>query len=334
MSLYTDVAFMLRRSSTASKLKVDRTLQHFEKQLKKSSEALVYQNLLPRVKFNLCCARILQGDYSQWDGWQFRDEWAAAMHYGIKDIPLWEGEFRKNLIVIGEQGIGDEVLWASAIPEAMIRCQSVTYACDGRLVEVFKRSFGIEAKERYVDARDDIWGFDAYIPAGDLFPMFRRRLADFPKRPYLKPDPGRVKEFEKYRGRTGISWKGRHGSIPVEEFPVDNPLSIQYDQTNEKVEIPDVDGMKILDLKNDIEGVIALISVLDRVVCVPTSVMHFAGALGVKCDVILPEQKTEFEETGVIDELDWHVPLGQSHHYASVKVFKDLKEYGRLCYAP
>ena len=248
MSLYRDVEYMLNRSSV-SRLKIDTTLRMFRKKIDQHGENRLYQGFADRVKYNLCCARILQGDYSQWDGWQFRDEWAEAMRYGIKDVPLWDGGHVEHLVIIAEQGVGDEVLWGTVIPEAQIRVGKVTYACDERLVDLFRRSLRIEAKTRYVDARTDlIGGYSAYVCAGDLLPMFRRRGADFPRKPYLKPLPNRVAEFEKYRGRTGISWRGRHGFIEPLDLGLDKPLSLQYDELmfdgGETIERPD------LDLKN------------------------------------------------------------------------------------
>jgi hypothetical protein len=326
MSLYSDVEFMLRRSITASRLQVDRTLKSFKKDIREHSEAALYQGLADRVKYNLCCARILQGNFKEWDGWQYRDEWSAAMRYGIQPIPFWDGNYTEKLVVIGEQGIGDEVLFASLLPEAMVRCKEVTYACDERLVDLVKRSYGCEARPRYIDARDDLLhGSTAYIPAGDLLPLFRRRKADFPQKPYLKVSPERVKEFEKYRGRVGISWRGRHGFIDPSELGIENPLSLQYDRMrfdgSEGIEVPEID------LRNDIEGVIALISVLDKVVTVPTSVMHFAGSVGKECEVILPERATELLADGVVDELDWHVPEGPSPFYPNQTVFNSIKDW-------
>lgn len=335
MSLYTDVKFMLNRSSE-SKFKVNRTLEKFKKEVKEHGENRMYKGFADRVKYNLCAARILQGNFKEWDGWQYRDEWAANMRYGIKTIPFWDGNYTDDLVIIGEQGIGDEVLFASLIPEAMIRCGKVTYACDERLIEIIKRSYRIKAKKRYIDARDDLLGgHTAYIPAGDLLPLFRGRKADFPKKPFLKPSEERVKEFEKYRGRTGISWRGRHGFIDPSELGITNPLSLQYDELrfdgSEGIEVPDIDGMKPLDLRNDIEGVIALISVLDKVVCVPTSVMHFAGSVGTKCDIILPDARTEKLVDGVVDELDWHVPIGESQFYTGSTVYENLLKWRKEC---
>ena len=331
MGLYQDVEFMLRRSITASRLKVDQTLKSFKKDLREHSEAALYHGLNNRVKYNLCCARILQGKFNEWDGWQYRDEWAEAMRYGIQTIPFWDGFYTDSLVIIGEQGIGDEVLFASLIPEAMVRAKEVTYACDERLVEIIKRSYHCEARPRYIDARDDLLGgHTAYIPAADLLPLFRRRKADFPKRPYLKVSPERVKEFEKYRGRVGVSWRGRHGFIDPSDLGISNPLSLQYDTMrfdgSEGIEIPDVD------LKNDIEGVVALISVLDKVVTVPTSVMHFAGSIGKKCEVIVPEKATELLADGVVDELDYHVTRNEdksSPFYANQVIYNNIDEWHR-----
>lgn len=326
MGLYKDVEFMLRRSVSASRLKVDLTLKKFKKDIYTHSEAALYQGLDNRVKYNLCCARILQGNFNEWDGWQYRDEWAEAMRNGIKTIPFWDGGYTDKLVIIGEQGIGDEVLFASLIPEAMVRAKEVTYACDERLVEIIKRSYRCEARTRYIDARDDlIGGYTAYIPAADLFPLFRRRKADFPKKPFLKVSPERVKEFEKYRGRVGISWRGRHGFIDPSELGIENPLSLQYDKLrfdgSEGIEVPE------LDLRNDIDGVLALISVLDKVVTVPTSVMHFAGAIGKKCEIILPDRDASVMPDGVVDELDYHVPEGDSPFYPNQVVYKSIKDW-------
>lgn len=331
MSLYKDVEYMLYRSQE-SRLKIEQTLRSFKRKILEHGEAALYQGFEDKVKYNLCCSRILQGNFSQWDGWQFRDDWAAAMKYGVKTIPFWDGNYTEHLIVVGEQGVGDEVLFGSVIPEAQIRCKKVSYACDERMVDIFSRSLRIDCKTRYVDARDDlIGGYSSYIPAGDLFPLFRKRKEDFPKKPFLKPLPERVREFEQYRGRTGISWRGRHGFIDPRDLGIENPLSLQYDELrfdgSEGIETPSCEGMRPLDLRNDLEGVIALISVLDRVVCVPTSVMHFAGGQSVPCDIIKTSPESEKHIDGVFDEMDWHVPGGESPFYSNSTVFENIEEW-------
>lgn len=326
MSLFSDVSFMLRRSVSASPLRVKFALKEYKKTINRVGEGRAYQSLSDRVRYNLSCARILQGDYSQPDGWQFRDSWAATMRYGISDIPFWDGNPTDSLAIIGEQGIGDEIFFASMIPEAMIRCKKVIYCCDERLITIFERSLpGLKCKTRYVDARQDLLDgdFTAFIPAGDLFPLFRRRKEDFPRKPFLKADGKRVAEFEGYRGRTGLAWSGRHGAIPPADFGLSVPLSLQYNAVDEGVETP------ILDLRNDLEGVLALISVLGKVVSVPASPFHFSGALGVPTDVVIAPRASEQEIDGITDELDWHCPLGESPWYKHLTVYSDLNAWKR-----
>ncbi len=243
------------------------------------------------------------------------------MRFGKKTIPFWDGSYVEKLIIIGEQGVGDEVLFASIIPEAMIRCKEVTYLCDERLIPIIERSFKIKTMPRYAEYDNALDGFDAYIPAGDLLPMFRKREGDFPRKPFLKVNHKRVDEFEKYRGRTGISWKGRHGYIDPIELGINNTISLQYNEQHPDIETP------AIDLKNDLEGVVALCSVLDKVVCVPTSVMHFAGAIGVPTEIIIAPPETEEEVDKVVDELDWHVSIGKSMFYRDSFVYANVKEW-------
>lgn len=307
--------------SRESRLKVDGVLRTLAKSIRKKGDAEVYKGFSDKVKYNLCCSRILQRNLSDWNGWEWRDEWAADMRFGKKTIPFWDGSYVDKLIILGEQGVGDEVMFASIIPEAMIRCKEVTYLCDERLIPVIERSFKIKTMPRYAEYDNALDGFDAYIPAGDLLPMFRKRDGDFPRKPFLKIDHKRVAEFEKYRGRTGISWKGRHGYIDPLELGIENPISLQYNEQHPDIETPDID------LKNDLEGVFALCSVLDKVVCVPTSIFHFAAAIGVPTEIIIAPPETEAEVDKVIDELDWHVPTGRSPWYRDSCVYASVKEW-------
>ena len=75
------------------------------------------------------------------DGWKhwelaigskYRKEWI----YG--DEPRWDGAKGKNLVIYGEQGLGDEVCYASCIPDAINDSKHVVIDCDPRLETLFK----------------------------------------------------------------------------------------------------------------------------------------------------------------------------------------------------
>jgi hypothetical protein len=316
---------MLNRSGE-SKLKVDAVIAKTRKSCANGGDAAVYASFSEKVKHNLCCARILQGNFSQWDGWQYRDEWAAAMRYGICHLPYWNAELTDSLVIIGEQGLGDEVLWGTILPEAMVRCTRVTYCCDERLVIPLARSLpGLHTKTRYVDAKDDLLDGDytAYITAADLLCLFRKRKGDFPRKPYLIPDETRLYEMEQYRGMVGLSWKGRHGCLNPLKFDLKNVISLQYDETHPDIPIPHID------LRNDVEGLIALCSVLEKVVSVPTSIWHIAAAVGCRTEVVIAPKGSEAD--GVIDRLDWHCPEGKSPWYGKSVVCRDVVDWWRTC---
>ena len=260
-----------------------------------------------------CEARFLLGDYSDWGGWQYRAPFAANCwfvnpflkasnaHPDEPDCPVWTGDRVGKLGIVSEQGIGDEVFFASVLPDVIERVDSVSLETDARLCSVFERSFGIEcvpAKMRRKVEPDGtegegfervmqnpaLRGCDAWVTLADLGRIFRHKTADFHRRAYLRPDPAQVERFRSLAGRVGISWRGAQGEVDwkrmVRQYP--NAVSLQYDQAwDEDVERPDCD------LKDDLEGVLGVLANLERVVCVSTTVAHLAAASGVPTEVRL-----------------------------------------------
>ena len=261
--------------------------------------------LTPYWRYNLCRARMYLGDFSNYDGWEWRDEggWSSDLYWKEFETPKWGGGYVPRLVVMGEQGLGDQIMWASLLPECRVRVKEVIYECDPRLEKIVQRSLGVQTRPiRESGISEDC---DAYIPAAELMRMFRRSWNHFPRKPFLKPDPERVKDFERFRGRVGISWKGRQGSLPIME---DGCVSLQYNEKSERAEDPGID------LKDDIEGVFALCSVLDRVVSVPTSVIHIAGSIGKTVEVLEPEIPGEVD-----NQIRWECPPGPSPFYPNVR---------------
>lgn len=299
----------------ASPLKRDR----LRKQIKKLHQRgkLDFEQLDEEWRWRLCCARLRLGDYSNWDGWQFRSEWSKALLLEKPSLPRWDGrpygQGVARLLILGEEGIGDEIMHASVIPEAIVRLgkAGVIYECNERIHGIIERSFGIECRPRKPlnVVRENI---SHWIAQGDLSAMFRKDTSHFPGAAYLKADPVRVEEMREFSAGLpgpliGISWQGRHGYLDPERMMKEpgTYLNLQYDEKAPEgvVEPP-------LELKKDIEGVYALISILDKVVTVPTSVVHFAGSLGVPTD-LYPVPKAE--EQDVEYSLNWRVGPGKTH---------------------
>ena len=236
----------------------------------------------------------------------------------IKRAKRWKGSslLGKNIELYASQGVGDEILYSSCIPDLIQETPNNIYLeCDPRLQPLFARSFpsiniyGVARKDktswkRYERIRlQQNIHIDYSNPVDSLPWFFRNQIADFPKRDsYLVPDPGLVKKWTKRLSRfgeglkIGISWNagidvGGLNSIPLkfwrevlslEAFFVnlqygDVSVEIKQFQNENKIKIYDwKDNDPLLDLDNQA----ALISQLDLVISVDNTTVHSCVALG------------------------------------------------------
>jgi len=226
--------------------------------------------------------------------------------------PTWSGEDLngKTILLWREQGLGDEILFASCIPDLISTFPSVKLIiqCEHRLVEIFRRSFPLA--KVIGESPEKIQDLDYHLPFGSLMRWFRGDIRSFQnKAPYLSPDPELKQEMYKRLDKfqnpnirfVGICW--RSGLIsPTRNLNYTGLgdwseilqksddyvfVNLQYGNCEEELrEIEQKNNITILrwsdlDLKNDMERVFALVSCLDAVITVGTSVSAIAGALGV-----------------------------------------------------
>jgi len=249
-------------------------------------------------------AKIMMRD---WSGWKEYYETIGVKNREAKDygVPNWEGQ-EGTVLVYGEQGVGDEIMFASCL-EDLSKTNKIVLDCDRRLESIFKRSFPYSVYgHRFKDTLEIQDGdqFDYQIAIGQLPHFFRKKDSDFPGKPYLKPDPERVKMWDSIMGeglRIGFSMFGggketreKYRSTNLDTFsPLfgNNLINLDYKKVDE-------DELKEHGIKywargvkkgSDLEELLAIIANLDRVVTVCTTVVYFAGALGVPCDVLVPE---------------------------------------------
>jgi hypothetical protein len=331
---YRSIRLVLEKATGASPLKRQNAIRKLEKAYRRGELHLVPDEP-PNARWARCQARFYLGDYSDWSGWEFQSDYHRALWYW-KDsnpfpIPRWDGSRVKKLWIIGDQGIGDEVFFASCIPDVQKLVDSVVIECDPRLQGIFARSFGCEVRPAQIEGdtrkvQEPPEGAEAWWPIGDLARNFRRDLRNFPGIPYLKADREQIERFAAYRGKVGISWRGAQGSERRIVESCSYALSLQYDLEWDEI-APDAPGG--LDLRNDIEGVLGLLSNLSKVVSVSTSVAHFAGALGVPVDVIIADPMTALPDRRSILGWKWvcKATPGRTPWYSSVRVFDNWKQY-------
>jgi len=249
-------------------------------------------------------------------GWPlYEHRWAAAKGLVPRPYaqPRWNGERVEGpLLIWGEQGLGDEILHASMIPDLIARTPSIVLEAEPRLVPLFARSF---PAVRVIPVRAELYAgpIVAQEPLGGLGRTFRTRWDDFPHREqgYLVPDAARAQALRRRLATDGvavigISWisKAPIGGAsksaqladlePLLRLPGCRFVDLQYGDTSEEraaaarglgvtVErLPDIDNT------NDLDGLAALMAACDAVVTVSNTTAHLAGALGRPTWVMVP----------------------------------------------
>ncbi len=262
-----------------------------------------------RARTNLGALKLQNLDFAA--AWPLLESRSRAKDYithsAANDLPLWQGA-PCRLLLWGEQGIGDEALFASLFTDLAARSQSLTVLCDPRLLPLFRRSFpSITFESR--KAPLDPTRFDAQISTSSALAFLRPSLASFwpAAQGYLCPDPA-LRDTLRARLTTpiiGLSWfTSRSGAQEARKIPLASLvnalppkatlLNLQYGETAADIaEAEARTGRPILTLPeidtfNDLDGFSALIAACDRVVSIDNSNVHLAGALGVPCDVLLP----------------------------------------------
>ena len=230
--------------------------------------------------------------------------------------PRWTGQplNGKTLLVWREQGLGDEIMFASMLDELRSLDGKVILECEPRLVPVFQRSFPeFEVRAEIYRA---IFPFDSpnkdfhfQIPLGSLAALFRQKIQDFERsKPYWLPEPNKKSEYERRlqqacgdKKRIGLCWRSavvsptRSTSYTMlsdweDLFQRDDVcvVNLQYGPCEEELlEIENKLGCKIIrwedtDLQKDLEAVAAIISNLDVVCSVGTAVAQISGAVGTR----------------------------------------------------
>ena len=266
---------------------------------------------------NLGFALLAQKDFDhgfkhcEWR-WQTGDR---ANQFLKSTKPLWNGEKSKRILVWNEQGIGDEIMFSSIVPELYAAASKILVKCDERLIPLFERSFPTDVAYFSRDAHVSEDDYDFHIPMGSLPLTFRKSLESFKKSAsgFLKGDTARAESIkgqltqEQSKKLVGISWNtkskvqnssDRNINLADLAKKLDSSntqlVSLQYGDVSDEIEAVkneygiDVIQFDDVDNKNDIDGLASLILACDQIVSTTNVTVHLAGALGVKVTVLLP----------------------------------------------
>ena len=315
--------------------------------------ALAHYNRLIEVRpdeveyrWNRSLALLSRGDFA--NGWsdyelrQVRTGRAAAPRF---PLPEWDGTAlaERHILIYAEQGLGDEVMFASCVPDVLRQARGVVIECDARLAPLFQRSF--PAARVHGAPRDgnrdwlrEFPELSVQVACGSLPRFLRRSAADFPHhRGYLVADRSRVADWKSRLAgssgalNVGLSWHGGTRRTRAElrslTFAQCLPwlsardcrfVCLQRGDCTAEVAAATQAGARLdwwPEALQDTDQLAALIAALDMVVSVPSTNVHLAGALGQRCWVLL-SHAPEWRYAWQGDTMPW---------YPSVRKFRQTQ---------
>ena len=247
---------------------------------------------------------LYRGDFAR--GWKACEQRLRLSTYAPRlaapGTPRWSGGgiSGKQLLVHGEQGLGDAIQMLRYLDRVAETGATVSLAVPAELERIVADSFpdaAVVHGERHPD------GFDAQVSLMSLPFIFGTRRETIPATvPYLAAEEELVAKWRERIGtegfKVGICWSGnpaysvdRHRSIPLAAFaPLDafpglRLISLQAIHGLEQLrELPA--GLTVEDLGDDIANspdgmaeIAGLMASLDLVISADTAVAHLAGAL-------------------------------------------------------
>ena len=304
---------------------------------------LTYKNISPAetdiVKYYLSYCYLQLGQIAK--GWDYY-EYGTGSLLPVTALrsrrkfnqPQWNGEKLgdKTLLIWREQGLGDEIEFATCLTDVFESGVNVILECDSRLVNIFKRTFPtfcVRTESIQEDFYPIYGDFDIQCAIGSLPRLFRRDITQFNRKTIplniLNPNIQTYHDrLTKYANKKliGICWRSGVFSIgrnlnytalidwkellSCDDFQF---VNLQYGECeNELIEVEQSLGVQILrwpdlDLKNDLENVLALIKNLDSVVTVGTAVSSLSASCNIPTFILM---KQSWLMLGQINNYPWY----------------------------
>ena len=278
-------------------------------------------------KLSIAFSYLHLGDYEQ--GWAWyaardSDDTIDKLHY-VCHKPRWNKSIPlagKRIFVTAEQGLGDEVMYATTLPDVLRDIGpdgKLGIGVEQRLVPVFEKAFPTAVvvahqtgkhqnrNVRIFPGITDWSEWDNWATMGDFLATYRPTPESFPAHnAFFKPDPERVAYWKAIlngvneKPKVGLLWKSliQHSRrdryySPFEQWQdilhIDGIqfVNLQYGDTTEEMAEAKAAGLDIwtppgIDLKNDLDDLSALCVALDCILGPCNATSNIAGAAGTR----------------------------------------------------
>ena len=283
-------------------------MRRWDKAREDFSRALELDPNSADAKWTMGLMELQTGNFKR--GWELYDErWQSSVFNSPKlktRLPEWR-PYRayESVLVWCEQGIGDQLLYASLLNKVKSCTKKVTVMIDVRLVNLLKRAnpdINFIPHDTKVKNSD----YDSQIAIASIGRHFIETQADieeYTQYKYIRHDTNRGIQVQQELNLTGeefvigLSWAStapridKHKSVPLEELiglwdiPNVKVINLQYGKPEYDIEpFEQKTGKQVWQttVSNffDLEGVAATMALCDAVVSVSNANVHIAGALG------------------------------------------------------
>jgi len=274
--------------------------------------AIALKPELADAHWNAALFRLLTGDFA--GGWAAREWGRKCRAVGFVErsfgAPLWLADAPlagKTILLHSDEGLGDTIQFCRYATLVAAQGARVLLEVDAVLQPLLSGVDGVA--QCLARGADELPAFDYHCPLSSLPLAFATRLKTIPSAPsYLpRPQDDRMRRWEDRLGphdrlRVGLVWSGNpahlndhNRSIPLQMLAPILDLGARFVSLQKDVRPTDKAALDarsdIVDLTADLRDFVdtaALISCLDLVLTVDTSVAHLAGALGKPTWIMLP----------------------------------------------
>jgi tetratricopeptide (TPR) repeat protein len=321
-----------------------RELRLFDNARASLDNAIVVRPGYAEAYFNKSLIDLALGNFdSGWPlyEWRWKSEETPLSPLTTSKPPFNPNLAGRRVLIWAEQGIGDEIMFASLLNRFRHLCQKLLVAVDARLVELFRRSFkDIEFYDKALSVPEDL--YDEHLAMGGMCQYLLPSPLDLNSAApaYLQADDSRSRDIRASLGidstsrLCGISWRTSNQKfvsrnlelkrlIAALEAPNIKFVSLQYGETQKEIDTIAADlGIQVLTYKDvdnfqDIDGLAAIINACDLVVSIDNTTVHLGGALGKPVNVLLP-----FDS-----DWRWMTKGDKSYWYASVRLFRQGSDW-------
>ncbi len=249
---------------------------------------------------------------------------------------------KEKLLVIREQGVGDEILYGTIYKDLLDTYKNTIIEADERLIPLFKNSLDSSHQDKFVklgyfsNNYERLKDINQVLYSGSLGYYFRNNITDFSKKNYIKIPNKEISEAKtklerfKKQYKIGLSWKSFNAlysnqkSLNLTDFNfliqsnILDFINLQYGDVdreiitfnkNSKNKIHTIENV---DLFNDFMKIASILKNIDLFITVSNSTAHLAGALGVKTLLIKPFNQATFHY--------WNQPTNRTPWYESIEL--------------